>query len=67
MDTTAIDDYWEDYDGQNVSEFKTIGFNNSRGELVFVPIESDIKSQIREIKRINGRDTGIKVYKSAHF
>ena len=62
MSSTA-ERYWEVYDDQSSDEFSTLSYENLAGETVEVPTETDLETQVAEIRRVNGAATVIKVYR----
>lgn len=55
--------YWEIYDDQDGDGFSTLSYINLSGETVEVAVESDLAKQVFEIRRCNGKDVEIKLYK----
>lgn len=53
--------YWEDYDGQDSKDFQAVEYKPIIGDVVRVPIEEDLESQVSEIRRCNGASTLIRV------
>lgn len=55
--------YWESYDDQDAEDFDYVGYTDLCGKDVVVKVEDNLALQVSEIKRLNGQDTVIKVYK----
>lgn len=55
--------YWELFDDQSSADFSFISYINLEGETVFDPIDRNLSEQVASIRRKNGKDTEIKVYK----
>ena len=55
--------YWEIYDDQSADDFKSLSYVNLSGETVRVPITGDLDMQVHEIRRTNGDDTEVRLYK----
>ena len=61
LDTTNM--YWEDYDDQSEDDFTHVGYTNLKGEPVVEKITGCLIDMVNEIRRCNGSDTAIKVYR----
>ncbi len=61
MNVTSM--YWEIYDDQSAEEFSYIGYTDLEGKDVVVPISSNLARQVAEIRRTNGDDVEVKVYR----
>lgn len=57
--------YWEDYYGQDLTDFTMISYLTRAGKRVWVPIEADIEHQIRELQRTVSKNVMVRVYKEA--
>lgn len=55
--------YWEIYDDQESKSFDFVGYTNLAGEDILAPVEGNLSAQVSEIRRLNGADIEIKVYK----
>ena len=55
--------YWEIYDDQSEVNFDMLEYKDLRGTIVTEPITGSLARQAANIRRRNGRDTEIKVYK----
>lgn len=57
------DAYWEDYYGQDTTDFNKLSYVTRNGVREFVDIESDIEAQIAELRRTVGSNVEIRLYK----
>lgn len=55
--------YWEIYDDQSSADFSTLSYESLSGDTIEVATEEDLDAQVREIRRVNGAATVIKVYR----
>lgn len=55
--------YWEIYDDQLAEDFKSLSYIGLSGDEVHVPIAGNLEEQVDEIRRMNGQDTEIRIYK----
>lgn len=58
------DVYWEEYDDQDGTGFTHVGYTDINGEDKFEEIGDDLEMQVVEIRRCNGRDTRVKLYRA---
>ena len=49
--------YWEEYAGQDVSQFTHIGVDTN------IQVISDVDKQVKEFQRVYGRDCNILLYR----
>jgi hypothetical protein len=59
----VAEEYWEIYDDQSYEDFGELSYTNLSGVFVRIPTEPAIEQQVQEIRRLNGTDVEIKVYK----
>lgn len=57
------DVYWEIYDDQSADDFKSLSYMSLSGEMVKSPITGDLEMMVHEIRRLNGMDTEVRLYK----
>lgn len=57
--------YWEIYDDQDAADFSLVGYMSLSGEQVVIPIEENLPRQVSEIRRANGSDTDIRLYRQS--
>lgn len=62
MDLTGK--YWEIYDDQSADDFDVLAYTNLAGESVVEDIKQDLAKQVAEIRRKNGQDVEIRLYKT---
>lgn len=55
--------YWETYDDQDGKDFAFVSYVGLTGERTVVEAADNLASQVAEIRRTNGSNTEVRVYR----